>query len=69
MDLTGFFLMMRIGKQFQHFQVNDREAYQLPNNARPHEASEARGCGGIISLLIWFSVGKLFWHKYILNIE
>ena len=49
--------MMRIPHQFDHLQIDHREAEELPGQELAHEAGELRRLGRIVGLLVGLFVG------------
>ncbi len=52
-------LVMRLGDQLEHLDVDDQEAVKLPNQTCPHKAGNSRRFGGVVRLLIRLSVGDI----------
>ena len=60
-------LVMRLGEQLDHLVVDRHKSVQLPNDARPHEAGEARRGRWIVSLLVRLFVGDIAHILFLVN--
>jgi hypothetical protein len=61
-------LMVRLGHQFQYFEIDNEKTDTLPNQRGPHVAGKAGGSRRVISLLVRLSVGNLAWHVLLLKV-
>jgi hypothetical protein len=61
------FLVVRLGKQLEHLDIDGSKSIQLPDDASPHEAGKSGWGRRIVSLLVRFFVGDIAHVLFLVN--